>query len=253
MVNARSFIHITMVLFDTANEQQARGAYKTSKLLVQEAAKQGYGEYRAHLDFMDLAADQYSFGDHAYRSSRRRSRMPSIPTASSPRASRASGRARCGRRARAEGGPVKLGQARLIQWASCLRPHGLAVRTPAFHAGDRRFESGWGYSTKRLEDRNIFSFPEAAEVGLFRPGNVVGQRSPRNRLSTCRQDVMAPPSLNARLRPTAPEGRLLAHRRLAPCGRRVAFGRRSSGAARAARDMKACFYVKGLSLFAWFS
>ena len=67
MVNARSFIHITMVLFDTANEQQARGAYETSKLLVQEAAKQGYGEYRAHLDFMDLAADQYSFGDHAYR------------------------------------------------------------------------------------------------------------------------------------------------------------------------------------------
>ena len=25
------------------------------------------------------------------------------------------------------------------------RPHGLAVRTPAFHAGDHRFESGWGY------------------------------------------------------------------------------------------------------------
>jgi hypothetical protein len=44
-----------------------RGAYETSKLLVQEAAKQGYGEYRAHLDFMDLAADQYSFGDQAYR------------------------------------------------------------------------------------------------------------------------------------------------------------------------------------------
>ncbi|HET6870791.1 MAG TPA: hypothetical protein VFH80_33075, partial [Solirubrobacteraceae bacterium] len=35
--------------------------------LVTEAAKQGYGEYRAHLDFMDLAAEQYSFGDHAYR------------------------------------------------------------------------------------------------------------------------------------------------------------------------------------------
>jgi 4-cresol dehydrogenase (hydroxylating) len=34
---------------------------------VREAAKQGYGEYRAHLDFMDLAADQYSFNDHAYR------------------------------------------------------------------------------------------------------------------------------------------------------------------------------------------
>jgi 4-cresol dehydrogenase (hydroxylating) flavoprotein subunit len=67
MVNARSFLHITMVLFDTANEQQVRGAYETSKLLVTEAAKHGYGEYRAHLDFMDLAAEQYSFGDHAYR------------------------------------------------------------------------------------------------------------------------------------------------------------------------------------------
>ena len=36
-------------------------------LLVQEAAKEGYGEYRAHLNFMDLASEQYSFNDHAYR------------------------------------------------------------------------------------------------------------------------------------------------------------------------------------------
>ena len=34
---------------------------------MRDAAKQGYGEYRAHLDFMDLAAEQYSFNDHAYR------------------------------------------------------------------------------------------------------------------------------------------------------------------------------------------
>lgn len=66
-INARSFIHVTMVIFDVSNEQQVRGAYETSKLLVREAAKHGYGEYRAHLDFMDLAADQYSWGDHAYR------------------------------------------------------------------------------------------------------------------------------------------------------------------------------------------
>ena len=56
-----------MVIFDTANEQHCRGAYDTCKLLVPEAAAHGYGEYRAHLDFMDLAADQYSFSDHAYR------------------------------------------------------------------------------------------------------------------------------------------------------------------------------------------
>ena len=66
-INARCFIHITMVIFDTQNEQQVRGAYETSKLLVREAAEHGYGEYRAHLDFMDLAADQYSFNDHAYK------------------------------------------------------------------------------------------------------------------------------------------------------------------------------------------
>jgi 4-cresol dehydrogenase (hydroxylating) len=64
--NARSFIHVTMIIFDTKNEAEVRRAYDTSKLLVREAAKEGYGEYRAHLDFMDLAAEQYSFGEHAY-------------------------------------------------------------------------------------------------------------------------------------------------------------------------------------------
>ncbi|MBV9194508.1 MAG: FAD-binding oxidoreductase [Solirubrobacterales bacterium] len=66
-INARSFIHITMVIFDVASEAQTRSAYDVSRQLVREAAKLGYGEYRAHLDFMDLAAEQYSFGDHAYR------------------------------------------------------------------------------------------------------------------------------------------------------------------------------------------
>jgi 4-cresol dehydrogenase (hydroxylating) len=65
--NARSFVHITLVIFDTKNEAEARRAYDTAKLLVREAAKAGYGEYRAHLDFMDLASEQYSFNDHAYR------------------------------------------------------------------------------------------------------------------------------------------------------------------------------------------
>jgi 4-cresol dehydrogenase (hydroxylating) flavoprotein subunit len=66
-INARSFIHVTLVIFDTKNEVQARRAYDAAKLLVSEAGKRGYGEYRAHLDFMDLASEQYSFNDHAYR------------------------------------------------------------------------------------------------------------------------------------------------------------------------------------------
>jgi 4-cresol dehydrogenase (hydroxylating) len=35
--------------------------------LVEPTAKLGYGEYRAHLDFMDLVAEQYGFGNHAFR------------------------------------------------------------------------------------------------------------------------------------------------------------------------------------------
>ena len=66
-INARSFVNIVMVIFDTKDEAQCRRSYDTASLLVQEAAKEGYGEYRAHLNFMDLASEQYSFNDHAYR------------------------------------------------------------------------------------------------------------------------------------------------------------------------------------------
>jgi 4-cresol dehydrogenase (hydroxylating) flavoprotein subunit len=66
-INARSFIHVTLIIFDTKNEAQTRAAYDVAKRLVRDAAKLGYGEYRAHLDFMDLAAEQYGFNDHAYR------------------------------------------------------------------------------------------------------------------------------------------------------------------------------------------
>jgi 4-cresol dehydrogenase (hydroxylating) len=65
--NARSFVHVTLIIFDTKNESQTRAAYDVAKRLVRDAAELGYGEYRAHLDFMDLAQEQYSFGDHAYR------------------------------------------------------------------------------------------------------------------------------------------------------------------------------------------
>jgi 4-cresol dehydrogenase (hydroxylating) len=64
--NARSFVHITLIIFDTKNEPQVRAAYDVAKRLVRDAAKLGYGEYRAHLDFMDLAAEQYSWNDRAY-------------------------------------------------------------------------------------------------------------------------------------------------------------------------------------------
>lgn len=67
IVSRRSMIHVGLVVFDTKNEAQARAAYDACKSLVAPAAKLGYGEYRAHLDFMDVVAEQYDFNDHAQR------------------------------------------------------------------------------------------------------------------------------------------------------------------------------------------
>jgi 4-cresol dehydrogenase (hydroxylating) len=67
ILSKRSMIHVALVVFDTENEEQAKTAYEASKSLVAPAARLGYGEYRSHLDFMDLVADQYAFNNHAQR------------------------------------------------------------------------------------------------------------------------------------------------------------------------------------------
>jgi 4-cresol dehydrogenase (hydroxylating) len=67
IVGRRSMIHVGLVVFDTENEPQARAAYGACKALVAPAAALGYGEYRSHLDFMDLVATQYDFNGHAQR------------------------------------------------------------------------------------------------------------------------------------------------------------------------------------------
>ena len=66
VINNRSLVMVAMLLFDTKDAEQTRRAYDVAKRLAVEAGKRGYGEYRAHLDFMDLAAEQYGFGDRAY-------------------------------------------------------------------------------------------------------------------------------------------------------------------------------------------
>jgi 4-cresol dehydrogenase (hydroxylating) flavoprotein subunit len=67
IVGKRSMIHVGLVVFDTENAAQAEAAYATTRSMVRSAAKLGYGEYRSHLDFMDLVADQYDFNNHAQR------------------------------------------------------------------------------------------------------------------------------------------------------------------------------------------
>jgi 4-cresol dehydrogenase (hydroxylating) len=66
-INARSYIHIFGVIFDSADEADTRRSYAACERMVTEAGKAGFGEYRTHVHFMDLATEQFSFGDHAYR------------------------------------------------------------------------------------------------------------------------------------------------------------------------------------------
>lgn len=67
IVGKRHMIHVALVVFDTADEAQTRGAYASTKKMLEPAARLGYGEYRSHVDFMDLVADQYDFNNHAQR------------------------------------------------------------------------------------------------------------------------------------------------------------------------------------------
>jgi 4-cresol dehydrogenase (hydroxylating) flavoprotein subunit len=64
-INARATACVNIIPFDTKNETQVQAAYAHAKRMVATAGKLGYGEYRAHLSFMDLAADQFGFNDHA--------------------------------------------------------------------------------------------------------------------------------------------------------------------------------------------
>jgi 4-cresol dehydrogenase (hydroxylating) len=65
--NDRSAMIVSAMSFDRTNREHVEQTFETVRMLIEEIAELGYGEYRAHLDFMDLASEQYSFGDHAYR------------------------------------------------------------------------------------------------------------------------------------------------------------------------------------------
>jgi 4-cresol dehydrogenase (hydroxylating) len=65
--NDRSAMIVSSLSFDRGNEQHVKDTFDTVRLLIEEVGTMGYGEYRAHLHFMDAASDQFSFGDHAYQ------------------------------------------------------------------------------------------------------------------------------------------------------------------------------------------
>jgi len=63
----RAAVVVCGMQFDITDPASVRNAMELAKSLVTDLGGMGYGEYRAHLDFMDLAQQQYGFNDNAYR------------------------------------------------------------------------------------------------------------------------------------------------------------------------------------------
>lgn len=66
VLNPRFLVHIGLTIFNVADSDRVRRAHDLCSRLVVDAAALGYAEYRAHLGFMDLVADQFDFNDHAH-------------------------------------------------------------------------------------------------------------------------------------------------------------------------------------------
>jgi 4-cresol dehydrogenase (hydroxylating) flavoprotein subunit len=58
---------VMMILYDKQSDEHRRQANQLCERLVVEAARLGFGEYRAHVAYMDLIGEQYSFNNHSLR------------------------------------------------------------------------------------------------------------------------------------------------------------------------------------------
>lgn len=63
----RFAVHISLLVYALANLERASRVRELYAQMVVDAARMGYAEYRAHLDFMDLVADQFAHNNGALR------------------------------------------------------------------------------------------------------------------------------------------------------------------------------------------
>ena len=61
----RRLNHVYMMIYDRTDPEETARARACFEALVREGAEAGYAEYRAHISFMDLVAEQYAWNDHA--------------------------------------------------------------------------------------------------------------------------------------------------------------------------------------------
>ncbi|MDP6182772.1 MAG: FAD-linked oxidase C-terminal domain-containing protein, partial [Gammaproteobacteria bacterium] len=65
LVGWRDMHHILMLVFDRNDEEQKRAVKALFRVLVEEATRQGYGEYRTHIEYMDMIAGTYNWNNRA--------------------------------------------------------------------------------------------------------------------------------------------------------------------------------------------
>jgi len=67
IIGLREMHHICLFLFDTKDEKSKEETFDLTRLLIAEAAAEGYGEYRTHNAFMDDVMATFSWGGGALR------------------------------------------------------------------------------------------------------------------------------------------------------------------------------------------
>ncbi len=63
----RSLTNVNQILFDRDNPDMMKRVDRFFHELVADARAKGYGEYRTHIEYMDLVASTYDFNHHALR------------------------------------------------------------------------------------------------------------------------------------------------------------------------------------------
>jgi len=63
----RHITNVNQVLFNKDDPDMVDRVDRFFRSLVSDASEQRYGEYRAHIEYMDLIADTYDFNNHALR------------------------------------------------------------------------------------------------------------------------------------------------------------------------------------------
>lgn len=64
-IGMREMHHIVCLVFDRNDPDSKERAHKLIRTLIDDCARQGWGEYRTHLALMDHIASTYNFNDNA--------------------------------------------------------------------------------------------------------------------------------------------------------------------------------------------